>query len=53
MNSLTVSGITNEFMEIEYSGADKIYVPIDKLSLVQSIPVAKKVSRLDKLKSQG
>ena len=54
MERLDLSGISNDFIVIEYAGGDKVYVPVDRLNLVQKYssggsnhPV------LDKLKSQG
>ena len=35
MVTLTVGGITGDFLHIEYSGTDKIYLPVDKLNLLQ------------------
>ncbi len=54
MNSMSVGGITSEFLEIEYGAGDKIYLPIDKLSLVQKYSSGlDKEPKLDRLKSQG
>jgi len=35
MINLTVGGITGDFLHIEYAGTDKIYLPVDKLNLLQ------------------
>lgn len=35
MVTMTVSGITGDFLHLEYAGGDKIYLPVDKLNLLQ------------------
>ncbi len=35
MVTLNVGGITGDFLHIEYAGTDKIYLPVDKLNLLQ------------------
>lgn len=35
MINLTVGGVTGDFLHIEYAGTDKIYLPVDKLNLLQ------------------
>jgi len=35
MITLTVGGITGDFLHLEYAGTDKIYLPVDKLNLLQ------------------
>jgi transcription-repair coupling factor (superfamily II helicase) len=35
MVTLTVGGITADFLHLEYAGTDKIYLPVDKLNLLQ------------------
>ncbi len=35
MMTMNVGGITNDFLVIEYSGNDKIYMPVDRLNLLQ------------------
>lgn len=35
MITMTVSGITGDFLHLEYAGGDKIYLPVDKLNLLQ------------------
>lgn len=35
MLNLTVGGVTADFLHIEYAGTDKIYLPVDKLNLLQ------------------
>ena len=34
MQTLTVGGITTEFITIEYAGGDKLYVPVSSLHLI-------------------
>jgi transcription-repair coupling factor (superfamily II helicase) len=35
MTTLTVGGIIADFLHLEYAGTDKIYLPVDKLNLLQ------------------
>lgn len=35
MVTLSVGGITGDFLHLEYAGTDKIYLPVDKLNLLQ------------------
>jgi transcription-repair coupling factor (superfamily II helicase) len=35
LTSLSISDVTSEFLIIEYAGNDKIYLPVDRLSLLQ------------------
>jgi transcription-repair coupling factor (superfamily II helicase) len=35
MTSLAVAGVMSDFLIIEYAGGDKIYLPVDRLSLLQ------------------
>ena len=35
MMTMSVGGLTNDFLVIEYSGNDKIYMPVDRLNLLQ------------------
>jgi transcription-repair coupling factor (superfamily II helicase) len=35
MTTLHVGGITGDFLNLEYAGTDKIYLPVDKLNLLQ------------------
>ncbi|MCX6126134.1 MAG: transcription-repair coupling factor, partial [Proteobacteria bacterium] len=35
MTTMTVSNIRGDFLNLEYAGGDKIYLPIDKLNLLQ------------------
>ncbi len=35
MTSLTVAGLASDFLVIEFAGADKIYMPVDRLNLLQ------------------
>ena len=35
MVTLSVGGTTGDFLHIEYAGTDKIYLPVDKLNLLQ------------------
>ncbi len=35
LTSLTVLGLTSDFLILEYAGGDKIYLPVDRLSLLQ------------------
>lgn len=35
LQSLTIDNVANDFLLLEYSGSDKLYVPADRLGLVQ------------------
>lgn len=35
MTAIVVNGISNDFLIIEYAGGDKIYLPVDRLTLLQ------------------
>ncbi|MDR0885084.1 MAG: DEAD/DEAH box helicase, partial [Clostridiales Family XIII bacterium] len=35
VNTLTVQGVTRDFLKIAYAGTDILYVPVDQMSLVQ------------------
>ncbi len=35
LTTLTVAGLSNDFLLIEYAGGDKVYLPVDRLSLLQ------------------
>ncbi len=35
MMTMSVGGLTNDFLVIEYAGNDKIYMPVDRLNLLQ------------------
>ena len=35
MMTMSVAGLTNDFLVLEYSGSDKIYMPVDRLNLLQ------------------
>ncbi len=51
--SLEVSGISSEFLLIEYRDGDKLYLPVDKLSLLHKyIGIEGKEPRLDRLGSK-
>lgn len=35
LTSLTVQGVSSDFLVLEYDGGDKIYLPVDRLNLLQ------------------
>ena len=35
LTTLSVAGLNNDFLLIEYAGGDKVYLPVDRLSLLQ------------------
>jgi transcription-repair coupling factor (superfamily II helicase) len=56
MNSLEVGGSITEFLILEYAGGDKVYLPVDKLNLLQRYSQGTDnhaTAALDKLKGQG
>ncbi|MFC1843167.1 transcription-repair coupling factor [Thermodesulfobacteriota bacterium] len=51
--TLTLKDITNDFIEIHYQGADKLYVPVDRLNSISKYKgISDKKPKLDKLGSQ-
>ncbi len=56
MVTLTVGGVQNDFLQIEYAGGDKIYLPVDRLSMLQrynaGLDESASAATLDKLKGQ-
>lgn len=55
MQTLSLGGVTSDFLVIEYHGKDKIYLPVDKLNLLQKYnsSVEGVSARLDKLGGQA
>jgi transcription-repair coupling factor (superfamily II helicase) len=55
IQTLSVAGIKSDFLIIEYAGQDKVYVPVDKLDLVQkySGADASGAPPIDRLKSNA
>lgn len=55
IQTLELSGIKNDFLIIEYACQDKVYVPVDRLNMVQKYSAGDGSSNppLDRLKSQG
>ncbi|MGL1932738.1 MAG: transcription-repair coupling factor [Desulfotalea sp.] len=50
LNPVTIIGITNDFMIIEYRDDDKLYLPVDKLNLVSRYQgLSDKEPKIDKL----
>ncbi len=48
--TMTASGITGEFINLEYRGGDRLYLPVDRLNLLQRyVGVEGREPRLDKL----
>ncbi len=35
MTTLTVGGLTGDFLHLDYAGTDKLYLPVDRLNLLQ------------------
>ena len=51
--TLTLKGITNDFLEIHYRGEDKLYVPVDRLNSISKYKgISDKRPKLDKLGSK-
>lgn len=54
LESLTIQDVANDFLLLEYAGRDKLYVPVDRLGLVQKFKGGEGVEPgLDKLGTQG
>jgi transcription-repair coupling factor (superfamily II helicase) len=52
--TLTLKGITNDFLEIHYHGEDKLYVPVDRLNSISKYKgISDKKPKLDKLGSKA
>lgn len=52
--TLTLKDITNDFIEIHYQGADKLYVPVDRLNSISKYKgISDKKPKLDKLGSNA
>lgn len=35
LTPLTVNGVTNDYVQLEYAGADRLYIPADRIGLLQ------------------
>lgn len=53
LTTLTVAGITSDFLILEYSGNDKIYLPVDRLSLLQRYSAGSETSDVHALDRLG
>ena len=56
LENLTIGGSKGDYLVLEYSGGDKVYLPVDRLSLLQRYNTGsdqKTVAALDKLKGQS
>jgi len=53
LHRMTLAGVPGDFLLIEYSGADKLYLPVYRLGRVQRYIGAEAIKRLDKLGSGG
>jgi transcription-repair coupling factor (superfamily II helicase) len=53
LKRLRFGKMEGDFLQCEYQGGDKIYVPVDKLKLVQRYIGEKKYPRIDKLGHQN
>jgi transcription-repair coupling factor (superfamily II helicase) len=51
--TLKIEDITSDFLALEYAGGDKIYVPVNKLNLVQKYIGASDSTALDSLKGNS
>lgn len=51
--TLKVENISSDFLTLEYAGGDKIYVPVNKLNLVQKYVGASESTVLDSLKGSS
>jgi transcription-repair coupling factor (superfamily II helicase) len=54
MESLAVGGTPSDFLLLEYAGGDRLYLPVDKLNLLQKYQSADhSTSAIDRLNSQA
>lgn len=53
LKKLNIGGIEGDFIQCEYAGGDKIYVPVDKLRLVQRYIGDGKPHRIDRLGNES
>ena len=53
LQHLDVEGVANDFLQIEYAGGDKLYLPVYRLGRVQKYIGAPDGMRLDKLGGTG
>ena len=54
ISTLTMQGIVNDFMLLEYRDGDKLYLPVDRLNLISRYEgLADREPRIDKLGSQS
>ncbi len=54
LESLTIEGFRNDFLHIEYAGEDKLYLPVDRVNLVQKyVGPEGRAPRLDRLGAQA
>ena len=54
LESLTIDGFRNDFLHIEYAGGDKLYLPVDRVNLVQKyVGPDGRAPRLDRLGAQS
>ena len=49
MIHMTIEGVANDFLLIEYRGGDKLYLPVYRLNLVQRYTGSENLPHLDKL----
>lgn len=55
LKQITIKGSDEEFLEIEYRGGDRVYLPVARLGLVQKYKKSEKgkVPQLDRLGAEG
>ena len=49
MKTMTVNGVTRDYLHLRYSGSDALYVPIDQVDLVERYVVPGKPPQLQRL----
>ena len=53
MSTITVQGVTNDFMQIEYRDGDRLYLPVDRLNLISKYEgLSDQQPKIDKLGTQ-
>ena len=53
MTTITVQGVTNDFMQIEYRDGDRLYLPVDRLNLISRYEgLSDQQPKIDKLGTQ-
>ena len=49
LKNFEINGVNNDFLEINYSGSDKIFLPVENIELISQLGLSD--AKLDKLGS--